>query len=165
MDKNSEVPLIVFLRTSEEATCTYVRAEEAPNVITPNCNYVFVEPSATVTGVETGYDETQDAHLVTLTGSGFDGPASATELIIDGIVAECISLLPNQAIFKITNLKYTVPQDVQLYFEEGVPNGLEVVQTGLSFEPAFISLTPNTGSAGGTRVKISVTGLGTEDEI
>jgi len=41
-EKNSEVPLIVFLRTSEEATCTYARDEDLPNVITPNCNYKWI---------------------------------------------------------------------------------------------------------------------------
>jgi hypothetical protein len=52
--------------------------------------------------------------------------------------------------------------DVVVYFADGLPSGLEELPR-LSFEPRIFSVSPATGSAGGTLLTVTGSGFGVND--
>jgi hypothetical protein len=56
---------------------------------------------------------------------------------------------------------------MELYLNEGLPKGYSTVIEGatLSLSPKVYKVTPNTGSAGGTRITISAAAIGTNTDI
>ena len=51
---------------------------------------------------------------------------------------------------------------MKAYFNIGVPNGGEIIgQQSLALTPKLVSISPNTGSAGGTVITANVQGVGT----
>mmetsp|Transcript_41643 Transcript_41643/g.63613 ORF Transcript_41643/g.63613 Transcript_41643/m.63613 type:complete len:85 (+) Transcript_41643:2985-3239(+) len=67
--------------------------------------------------------------------------------------------------FKITNItKSSLSKDsVSVFFSVGVPNGYDVFSAALSFTQKFTSLSPNSGSVGGSIIRATVPGVGSAD--
>ena len=55
----------------------------------------------------------------------------------------------------------TSSNDVKVYFAEGMPSGAIAQQT---FTPALISVSPSSGSSGGTRLTVTGVGFGPSTE-
>ena len=53
--------------------------------------------------------------------------------------------------------------DVQIYFDDGLPTGYTDF-TSISVEPTLVSISPSSGSSGGTLLTVSGTGFGTATE-
>lgn len=53
--------------------------------------------------------------------------------------------------------------DVKIYFADGLPLGYADIST-FSVSPTLVSISPSTGSSGGTLLTITGTGFGTETE-
>lgn len=66
--------MLVFLKTSEEATC----------VPSDNCGWTYTSTIPEVTKMEAKWDETNLYWTVVVTGTGMTGTASTTELNVNG---------------------------------------------------------------------------------
>ena len=51
-----------------------------------------------------------------------------------------------------------------VYFELGIPKGRSIVAAQIDLEPKLVSITPNTGSVGGTLIIANVQGVGTSSQ-
>jgi len=94
-----------------------------------------------VTALSTAYEASTQAHRVTITGSGFAGDVSETELYIDGFKQTTISVTSGQLIFDIVNMLDSTSSDIKLYLAEGIPNGMDAI-TSITVQPSFVSLSP-----------------------
>jgi hypothetical protein len=49
---------------------------------------------------------------------------------------------------------------LNLFFDVGLPAGHEIIRAGITLEPKFMMITPNSGTPGGTLVQATVPGVG-----
>ena len=154
----------VFLALSETARCD------------TTCVFTFEAPSATVTGFMTVYDQELYGmeQVVIVEGSGFlpSTPArmlAATQkdrLVIDGVEMKLISLSDTEAVFSTEGVLDYESNDMKIIFAEGLPNGYsENMQASLQLKQAPYKITPNSGAVGGTKITVSMTGVGTESDL
>jgi hypothetical protein len=47
-----------------------------------------------------------------------------------------------------------------LYVTEGVPEGYEIISSGVEFEPKLLSVSPNEGSVAGSTIYAAIAGVG-----
>jgi len=92
-----DAEVIVFLKTSEEATCN----------VAGGCTFTYVTPSAALTSINAAYDVSELGHVVTVTGSGFDTDLTLTELWIDGFLQNTLTVTSTEARFLVTDLYST----------------------------------------------------------
>lgn len=144
--------LIVFLRTSEEATCSL--ADCMISVIDTNL--------PTVTSMTTSWDETSEKHLITIAGSNFYADTAYTEFKIDGYSQIIQSVTSTEVVVEVNSTLGTSSTDLKLYLLEGIPDGHSIIEGGISLDPKIISITPQTGSTGGSVINATVSGVGTE---
>ena len=117
-------------------------------------------PAETVTGMLTEFDATSNSQLVKVTGTGFTADDTAnTQLFIDGIVQETVSVTAEEATFKIIDMASSTSDNVKVYFASGLPTGYDSF-TSITITPTFHSVTPSTASAGGNKFLVQGTGFG-----
>ena len=136
--------LIVFLKTSEEAICE----DEI-------CNFTFKTPTHTVTDIQTSFDTESLTTKAVVTGTGLSETA---ELWIDGEEMTFDSLTETEAIFTITYIEAVSSEDVQVYFADG--SSEESAIYSISVVPSLLTVSPSTGSAGGTLIHVTGSGFG-----
>jgi hypothetical protein len=58
-------------------------------------------------------------------------------------------------------------QDIEIYFQEGVPNGMNVAPflNGVSFDPKLVDLSTSVGSEGGSTIYAVIEGRGINDSV
>ena len=95
-----------------------------------------------------------------MTGTDFTGDASSVSLELDGVAQTTESVSATEAVFVISDVSDTTVSYGELYFAEGIPNGHSVVETGVQLEPSLVSVSPNSGSLGGTLIIANVQGVG-----
>ena len=144
---------IVFLKTSEEATCT-----------APICKFTFTDSLPTITALAPEWDATALVWKARVTGTGFTGAASANSLEINGREQTTHSVNPTDAYFTISDVDDLVSSGLRVYFEKGNGLGSTVLDAGLTLTPKLTEITPNTGSAGGSVIAATVHGLGTKTQ-
>jgi len=139
--------LLVFLRTSEEAQ------NDGSDV------YDFATPVATITDVTNAFDSSLNAQVFTVTGTGFpNGDTSGVSLHLDGIEQETLTVTDTVATFRVTETLTSNPS-LRVYFPDGLPSGYDSFMTA-SIAPTLVSISPSTGSAGGTLITVTGTGFG-----
>lgn len=85
--------MVVFLKTSEEATC-----------VAANCNFEFTDSVSVIDQIQTVWDSSINKWTLVATGSSFTGTKESTRLEIGGVVQQTQSVSATQAIFIITDV-------------------------------------------------------------
>lgn len=142
-------PVSTFLRTSEEAK----KADGLKNT------WTFADPAQTVTGLTAAFDAATNTQKLTLAGTGFGTDKTKVTLLIDGKTQTADSLTATEGKFTLVDLDSEKTNVVTIYFDTGLPKGYDTV-TKVAVTPNLVSLSPATGSAGGTLVTVTGTGFG-----
>jgi len=78
---------------------------------------------------------------------------------MDGVEQKTLAVVSTQALFEITDIKDSNVTNYMMYFDIGRPK-IEVnngsLPERLSFTPKLISITPNSGSVGGSLIQLNV---------
>lgn len=143
----------MFLRTQEEAKID----SGVSNIFSLNA------PVATVSGLTSAFDATTNTEVLTLAGTGLGTDISAIELYIDGVKQTCLTAADTTATFTLSGLTHESTNKVVIYFPDGNPTGYDTI-TSVTVTPALVSISPSTGSAGGTLLTVTGTGFGTLTE-
>jgi hypothetical protein len=151
---NEAGKLIVFLKTSEEATCLPTEA----------CTWAYTSTIPEVRNISTHWDTASQKWQVIINGTGFTGSAATTVLLVNGVQQTTVSQdnSANYTIFEITDIAGTTLQNMKVYFDVGTPAGHDTIIDGASLElqPKLISLSIQEGSAGGSLIQARVEGMG-----
>jgi hypothetical protein len=150
-----ENTMIVFLKTSEEAVCE------------PKANCVFTWNSflPELHVVELNFNEADYVWQIRATGIDFSGDTSTTELMIANNKQTTVSQTTTEAVFTISDVQSQVLNSNMLYFDQGLPKNHSLVQTAFSLSPKLVSITPTSGSIGGTLITATVPGATVSDQI
>jgi hypothetical protein len=149
----SAAELIVFLRTSEEAATDVART------------FNYETPVGSITGMTNVFDEAEQAHVFTVTGTGFStSDLSATTLYIDDNAQTTLSVTETSgvisAIFKVTSANDRTSKNIRVRMADGLPTGY-ANYTSATMEPKLLSISPSSGSSGGTLITVTGSGFGT----
>jgi len=142
--------VVVFLKTSEEATCE--------SGLCHNFAHTNVLPA--VTAAEAVFDDATSAWQVKVTGTGFTGDANSLELYVGQALQTTSSVSETEALFTVTDATDLSLAGMKLYFDIGIPEGHSTIDAGLTLTPKLVSLSPSSGSVGGTLVTATVPGVG-----
>jgi hypothetical protein len=146
--------LLVFLRTSEEATCSM-----------SDCLISIIDSGLPSVSSMTAYwDDATQKHLISIQGSGTSQDIDDIEFKIDGFSQIIQSVSQTEVIVEVNNTLGTSSTDLKLYTMEGIPDGHSIIEAGISLDPKILAIYPQTGSTGGSVVNATVSGVGTETE-
>jgi hypothetical protein len=152
-------PVSVFLKLGETAACP------------SGCSFTYEAPAATVNSFMDTYDSTLMQSVVVVDGSGFlaNGASEAgVKMTVDGVAMTLLTpLTDTEARFAVNEILDSTSNKMELYFTEGLPKGYNTVIEGatLSLSAKVYKVTPNTGSAGGTKITISAAAIGTNTDV
>jgi hypothetical protein len=138
------------LKTSEEATCE-------DNICK---GFVFTNVIPKVTAATTEYDSSNKVWKVKATGTGFTGDASSVKFLVGGVQQTTELVSKTEAVFIITNVTNSLLSNVKLYFDIGLPDGLDLLNANLILTAKPESISPSQGSVGGTLLTVNVPGIG-----
>ena len=85
---------------------------------------------------------------------------SKVTLEIDGVAQTCKTMTATEGKFTLTGLKSETANVVNIWFDTGLPNGHADVKK-VTVTPNLVSITPSSGSKGGTLLTVVGTGFGT----
>jgi hypothetical protein len=113
----------------------------------------------------TEFDVDSGKWLVKMTGTSLGDTAEAAgDLQIDGNSQPLKSTAADMSVYEVTNVKDFTSTNLNLFFPVGLPEGHEKVRAGVTFEPKFMMVSPNSGTPGSTLITATVPGIGTETE-
>ena len=115
----------------------------------------------TVTAAEAVFDDATSAWQVKVTGTGFTGDTSSVELYVSEVLQTTSSVSETEALFTVTDVTDLSLTSTKLYFDIGIPEGHSNIESGVTLTPKLVSLSPSSGSVGGTLVTATVPGVGT----
>lgn len=144
--------MLVFLKTSEEAKCATGTA----------CEFTWISALPTVTGVSTNFDTSLNEYTISISGTGFTGTTSTTQLYLDETLLSITSLTPTSLTATVTSISDVSSTDLKLYFPEGIPEGNDLIAAGVTFTPQLVSVSPNVGSPAGSVITATVKGVGVD---
>lgn len=153
LTESGSANVIAFLRTSEEAAL----ADGVSKVFTQNA------PISTVTALAASFDEATNTQKLTLTGESMGTDCTGIELFIDGVLQTCDTATDTEVKFTLVGLDHESTNSVQLYMPDGYPTGFDTI-TAVAVTPNLVSISPATGSAGGTLLTVTGTGFGSKTE-
>ena len=154
-DGGIEDTLVVFLKTSEEAIC---EPKE-------NCMFTWNSFVPEVTDVSVSFDEASLEWQFVASGIDFTGSTSNTDLQIGSVSQTPISVSSTEAKFTIDNVSSGSLSSSMLYFEQGLPKNHSLVEATFIISPKLVSVTPVSGSVGGTLITALVPGATVSDTI
>ena len=140
--------MIVFLKTSEEATCEPLS----------KCKYTWNSFLPNVTAFNLTFDESSYQWQLKASGNDFTGDTSSTELYIANMKQTTTSVSTTEAVFIINNVTSQTLNAQKLYFDVGIPHGHSIVEASYELTPKLVSISPNSGSVGGTVITAQVPG-------
>jgi hypothetical protein len=142
--------VVVFLKTSEEAAC--------PDTVCKSFQFTSSIPS--VSSMTSRWNTAANNYEIVVAGTQFPTVASEVSLTIDGEVQTPASLSLNELVFTVTNVKDGKLTGMSLAFASGKPSGHSKISDGLTLTPKLVSISPTTGSCGGTLIRANVQGVG-----
>ena len=145
----SQVLVLVFAKASEEIICEGTL-----------CDYTFHAPVGVIEDITSSFDSSTSTHVATVTGSGFVEPC---ELWIDGFEQTMLSFSDTEVKFTISEMESAISDFAEIFFAEGKVDGTSYFT--ITNTPAFLTVTPATGSAAGTLIHVTGSGFGIETEI
>jgi hypothetical protein len=155
---NAEV--IVFAATYEEAAWPLGQSRDFAFLTSANI------PTVTDLTVDFQADNT---YRLLITGTDItDTTVDTVDVYVGGIKQEVISVTPTSLEVQIMELNAgAAAQDIEIYFQEGVPNGMNVAPflNGVSFDPKLVDLSTSVGSEGGSTIYAVIEGRGINDSV
>jgi hypothetical protein len=122
--------VVVFLKVSEESPCEK-----------PNCEFTYTSTIPNLSTMQANFDSANNVYNLMVTGTGFTGDTSSTELYIGGKLQQCNEVTGTSATFTVTDVSSESMASAKLYFDVGLPeNHVAVSNHSLSLEPKLISL-------------------------
>lgn len=97
--------------------------------------------------------------MLNATGTGFTGDTSTVELYIANTKQTTKSVSSTEAIFTIVDVASSALNSNMLYFPEGIPENHTLVQSSFNMTPKYVSVTPNSGSIGGSLLNVTAPGV------
>ena len=156
MTHNKQGKVVVFLKTSEEASC----------LDSLECVFSFTNLLPKVTAIAPEWDASLNAWTIKLSGTEFSGNASTSMLSVSGIEQPAVAVLPSTAVFKITNALNSKLANVRLHLDVGIPDGdRKMLDDGVVMTPKFVGISSNKGSLGGSTIVLNVQGVGSADVV
>jgi len=156
MTHNKVGKVVVFLKTSEEATCSDAL----------RCDYSFTNVLPNITTIDNEWDAASNAWHLKVSGTGFTGDASTSMLSVGGIEQIAVAVLPTTAVYKITNAVSSKLAGIKFYLDIGIPEGdSTLLETGTVMTPKFVGISSNKGSKGGSTIVLNIQGVGSSDEV
>ena len=143
--------MLTFLGTSEEAE----------NLVSNT--FTFNEPLAAITGMTNAFDADTNTQVITLEGTGFGADTAGIEVYIDGVVQTVLTAADTTATVTVDEMLDETSSNMQIYFTDGLPTGYSDF-TSVTVIPTLVSISPSTGSSGGTLITVTGTGFGTSTE-
>ena len=108
------------------------------------------------------FDSSSNSQVFTISGTGFpNADISGVSLHLDGIKQETLTVTDTIATFRVTETLSGSPS-VRVYFADGLPAGYDSFDTA-TIAPTLVSISPSTGSSGGTLLTVTGTGFGTDN--
>lgn len=135
--------LVVFLRTFEEAVC----AEAS------DCMFTWVD-TAKVASFSADWVEAVQSYVLSVSGSDLGATIGNTEVYIDEIEQEVIEASASLLKVKIVDILSSTTANIDIYLPSGTPDDSSTTMgtTGFTLAPRLQSVTPNTGSIGGSLI-------------
>lgn len=102
---------------------------------------------------------------ITVTGTDFAGDEDTTFLYVNGLEQDVYSFSTTEVVFLITDV-YSIADfqgAMELYFEDGTPEGHEIIVAGVAVDPYYYLVSPNSGTYASTVVVMTIYGVGTSD--
>lgn len=143
------------MKTSEEATC---EPKE-------NCVFTWNSNLPEISDVTVSFDEATLKWQFLARGLDFTGSTSDTDLQIGSVSQTPISVSSTEAKFTIDNVSSGSLSSNMLYFEQGIPKFHNLVEAIFSISPKLVSVTPVSGSVGGTLITATVPGATVSDIV
>ena len=137
----------MFLKTSEEATCD-----------SAVCSWYYTANLPVVENVTTEFDNSTLDWKVKVTGTGFIGATSDVEFYYANTLQTTSSVTATEAVITITNATSQTMTGSNIYFAIGLPQNFSLVQQQLDITPRLASISPSSGSIGGTLITATVPG-------
>ena len=140
--------VIVFLRVSEEAQSDVDQL------------FTYAQPLESLSTVSNAFDDATNRIIVTASGTGFPaGDITGTTLYLDGILQETLDVTDSEATFAVTDALDSVTSNARFYFADGLPTNFDT-KSFIEMEPSLVSISPSTGSSGGTLITVTGAGFG-----
>jgi hypothetical protein len=153
--ESKEARVSVFLRLSDVASCGI-----------ESCDFIFEKPQAEVKSLSQAYDITvADQQIVTVTGTGFKAGDKEPVMTIDGVELTLLTLEDEVATFLLVSVLDKHTANIEIQFEDGLPQGYNTVMTQLWFGQKLYSVQPSVGSAGGTKLTLSLAAVGSNTDL
>jgi hypothetical protein len=147
--------MIVFLKTSEEAVCDPLS----------KCEFTWTNTLPTITATNLDWNTASNQWNLRVTGTGFTGDETTTELIIDNVAQTTTSISSTEVIFTITDVSSQTLGSRKVFFDVGIPEGHHYTQAAFTLTPKLVSVSPNSGSIGGSLITAVVQGAGESTDI
>ena len=141
--------MVVFLKTSEEAVCD-------PS---SKCAFTWTGDIPTLEAAVLSFDETTNQWDIIVNGTDFTGDTATVELFLEGVKQTTKSVSATEAVFTIVNITSQTINTQVLYFDVGIPADHSNIESALELTPRLVSVTPSSGSVGGTLITVTVPGL------
>ena len=139
--------MLTFLGTSEEAE----------NLI--DNTFEFSEPIAAITAMTNAFDADTNTHVITVEGTGLGTDTAGIDFLIDGVKQTVATAADTSMTVTITEMLDETSSDIWIYFPDGLATG-SLDYTSVSVVPTLVSISPSSGSAGGTLITVTGTGFG-----
>ena len=149
--------LLVFARTTEEMICDLTDDNDPDET---DCSFTFEQPTATVTGISSNFDAATNSIHVTISGTDLASSTSEVQLEIDGFSQTAVSAGSTSVVFQVTGLLDESSFQVLFYNIEGTVTGASSIKEH-TFTPGLVSVSPSTGSSGGSKLTVTGVGFGT----
>jgi len=145
--------VVTFLKTSEEAVC-------APNAA---CTWTYTDAIPTVSAVAAEYSNSSNVWTLKVIGTGFTGTTGSVELTVNGAPQTTSSISQTEAAFAISDVTSSTLSGMAVFFDVGLPEGHHsvVANSTLTLTPKLVSISPSSGSSGGSVITAMVAGVGT----
>ena len=122
--------------------------------------FTYAQPLETLSTVSNAFDEATNRIIVTASGTGFPaGDITGTTLYLDGVMQETLDVTDSQATFAVTDALDSVTTNARFYFADGLPTNFDS-KSFIEMEPSLVSISPSTGSSGGTLITVTGAGFG-----
>lgn len=149
MTRNQIDDVAVFLKTSEEAVCE-------PK---SKCKWTWITEIPVIEAAVTFYDEALNEWQIHVNGTDFTGDNDSTQLMVGGLRQTTKSVAADLAIFTVENVASKNFAPEVLYFDSGIPENHTNIKSELTITPKLVSISPASGSIGGTLMTIQAPGV------
>jgi hypothetical protein len=110
--------------------------------------------TAKVASFSADWVEALQSYVLSVSGSGLGATIANTEVYIDEVEQEVIEASSSLLMVKIVDILSSTTANIDIYLPSGTPDDSSTTMgtTGFTLAPRLQSVTPNTGSIGGSLI-------------